>query len=160
MGRLRSEQSVERVFYLEGLDLLVLCERPSPIVSLYSPKHAACLHELKGHKGEVLAVEHVSEVGCLVTSGADLALCFWDAAGSAPSYRLRQRASLQHSQLALRWCAGRKWLFSGGADGCVTAWDVLTLEIVARLHGHDEAVTSLVMMHGQKQFLASASLDK
>ena len=44
---------------------------------------AATMAAIKGNqlaKGEVLAVEHIPEIGCLVTSGADLSLCFWDAA--------------------------------------------------------------------------------
>ena len=57
--RLRSEQSLERVFYLPSLDCIVLCERPSPVASIYSTKASACLHELRGHKAEVLAVEHI-----------------------------------------------------------------------------------------------------
>ena len=96
--RLRSEQTVERLFYLDALDALLLCERPAPTVSVYSPKASACVHELKGHSAEVLAVEHVPEAGVVVTSGADLTLCFWDAAGGKhATWKLRQRASVQHS---------------------------------------------------------------
>ena len=46
----------------------------------------------------------VPEAGCVVTSGADLALCWWDVSGKTPSWRLRQRASMQTSQMALYWC--------------------------------------------------------
>ena len=49
--------TVERVFYIADLDLLLLCERPTPVVSVYSPIAFACMHEIKGHKAEVLAVE-------------------------------------------------------------------------------------------------------
>ena len=51
--RLRSEQSIEKVVYLPELDMVFLCERPSPTVSIYSPRGSACVHELKGHKAEV-----------------------------------------------------------------------------------------------------------
>ena len=51
-SRLRSGQTIERIFFVPVLDLLLLCERPQPIVSVYSPKHAACLHQLRGHRAE------------------------------------------------------------------------------------------------------------
>ena len=71
-SRLRSEQSIERVYYLAEPDLLVLCERPSPTVSVYSPKAHGCLKELKGHRAEVLAVEHISEASTCHTSNGQV----------------------------------------------------------------------------------------
>ena len=160
-NRIRSEQSIEKVYYVSALDVLVLCESPAPLVSIYRPKTVDCLHELKGHKAEVLALEHIEEAGCLVTSGADLALCWWDVASTtAPSWRLRQRASLQHSQLSLCWCASRGCLFTGGAEGMVCVWDVCALEVTHRLIGHEDAVTDMIIMRMRKELLATASLDR
>ena len=159
--RLRSEQSIERVFYLPGLDLLLLCERPSAVVSVYSPLKSPCRHEIREHKAEVLAVEHVPECGCVVTSGADLALCFWDATTpTSPSWRLRQKTALQHSQMALCWCASRGELYTGSADGMLYAWDVVNLCVVQKLPGHEDAITCLILMKQRKELLASGSLDK
>ena len=158
--RVRSEQSIERIFYLPGLDRLLLCERPAPLVAVYSPTTAACIHELHGHRAEVLAVEHIPELACVVTAGADLSMIFWDVAGASPTWRMRQRASLQHSQLALLWLPSRRWLLAGGIDGCVSAWDVISLQVVARFVGHEDAVTSMIPMRHRKELIATGSLDK
>ena len=61
--RLRSEQSLERVF-CAGLDC-VSCGRPSQSCPSTRPA-SACLHELRGHKAEVLAVEHIPEVDAVL----------------------------------------------------------------------------------------------
>ena len=45
-SRLKSMQRVERVFYVAPLDLVLLCEAPQSVVSVYSPRQAACLREL------------------------------------------------------------------------------------------------------------------
>lgn len=140
-------------------------QAPQPIVSIYSPKQAACLHELRGHRAEVLAVEYIAPAGCLVTSGADLALCWWDVAGAAPSWRLRQRAPVPTSQQALRWSGTAALLFSGGDDGCVLGWDISSLECVVSLHAHRLAVTHMLLLseaadfHQKAELLATASLD-
>lgn len=86
-----------QIFYFDQLDMLMLCERPSPVVSVYSPKSAACKHELRGHSAEVLAIESIDGAACIVTSGADLALCFWDVKVcklQALATRPRSRGSL------------------------------------------------------------------
>ena len=168
-SRLRCEQSIEQICYLEPLDLVLLCERPRPVVSIYSPRRAACIHELKGHRAEVLAVEHIAAAGVVVTSGADLALCWWDCSGATPSWRLRQRTNAPTSQQALRWCGGAcgredgdGLLFSGGDDGVVHGWDVRRLELVVSMHGHRDGVTHMLLLQQgdeQKELLASASLD-
>ncbi|KAL1523030.1 hypothetical protein AB1Y20_017992 [Prymnesium parvum] len=158
--RLRSEQSVEKVYYFEQLDRLLLCEGPSAGVLVYSPQASACKNDLKGHTREVLAAEIIEEIACVVTSGADLALCFWDVAGATPSWKLRQRASVGTSQLALRWCPGSSpALFSAGADGALLMWDVVSLAVVYTLPGHKDSVTSLVLLRQLKSLLASSSLD-
>ena len=106
-------------------------------------------------------VRHIPEIGCVITSGADLALCWWDAATpSSPSWRLRQRASLQYSQLSLCWCSSQGLFFSGGADGSVHAWDVCSLEVIHRLLGHEDAVTTMTVMQQRKELLVTGSLDR
>ena len=166
-SRLKSLQRIERVFYVAPLDLVLLCEAPQPVVSVYSPRQAACLRELKGHRAEVLAVEYVAPAGCLVTSGADLALCWWDTSGKEEhrSWRLRQRAPLPTCQQALRWSGQASLLFSGGDDGCLLGWDMSSLECVVSLHAHTQAVTSMILLseasdiHKKAELLATASLD-
>ena len=153
-GRLKSMQRVERVFYVAPLDLVLLCEAPQSVVSVYSPRQAACLRELRGHRAEVLALEYVAPAGCLVTSGADLALCWWDTSGKEEhrSWRLRQRAPLPTSQQALRWSGQASLLFSGGDDGLVLGWDMTSLECVVSLHAHKQAVTSLILLSEATDF--------
>ena len=166
-SRLKSMQRIERVFYVAPLDLVLLCEAPQSVVSVYSPRQAACLHELRGHRAEVLAVEYVAPAGCLVTSGADLALCWWDTSGKEEhrSWRLRQRAPLPTCQQALRWSGQASLLFSGGDDGYILGWDMSTLECVVTLHAHKQAVTSMILLseatdlHKKAELLATASLD-
>lgn len=166
-SRLKSGQRIERVFYVAPLDLVLLCEAPQSVVSIYSPRQAACLHELRGHRAEVLAVEYVAVAGCLVTSGADLALCWWDTSGKEEhrSWKLRQRAPLPTCQQALRWSGQASLLFSGGDDGYILGWDMSTLECVVTLHAHKQAVTSMILLseatdlHKKAELLATASLD-
>ena len=90
-----------QIFYLPQLELIALCERPAPIVAIYSTKSATCVHELHGHTAEVLAVAHLPALGCVVTSGADLALCWWEVRAQRPPGR-RLRGDCEEIERRLR----------------------------------------------------------
>ena len=47
--QLRSEQSLEHLFYIDELDLLLISMMPSATVTVYSPSDQKRKHELRGH---------------------------------------------------------------------------------------------------------------
>ena len=75
--------------------MVFLCERPSPTVSIYSPRGSACVHELKGHKAEVASSPSTAHGGSNPSTAHG---------GSTPSSsRLRHRSCVR----APRWTGPR-----------------------------------------------------
>lgn len=113
-------------------DALVSAVSVSPTADLFatgSYGHTAALwdlatgtrkHELRGHRGAVLAAAFAPDGGTLVTAGIDGTLIAWDVATGK-----RQRSWTGHRSWvnSLAFAPQGQRLFSASSDGTVRVWD-------------------------------------
>lgn len=88
---------VDKLLYVEDMDALVCVNRNSRSFRVYDPVSLRLRHEVFGHRGSVITSTYCSALGQLVTTGADLQLCFWDSV----KLEMRNRLSCKDIQLCV-----------------------------------------------------------
>jgi len=90
-------------------------------IKVWSVKNLCCVATLKEHTGWVVALD--ASPRYLASGSADTNIIIWDAVGLV---KLSTLCGHRGSVNALQWGRDRdNRLFSGGADGCIKAWDMI-----------------------------------
>jgi hypothetical protein len=104
------DKEIDRIFKIDDIGehgSLVITEKGSKSFKIATPDSFSELHtmrpskwtEIKGHQGDILAVDHLSEFGYIVTSSTDCTINFWET----DNYKLCQRLPVPVPQLTMEW---------------------------------------------------------
>eukprot|EP00947_MAST-08B_sp_MAST-8B-sp1_P005471 g5471.t1 len=177
---------IERVCFVQPLDLLVVMEEGHCVSRLYhlddcSPVRVYAQSSastdwtpavLEGHPGIPMDATYVGPVRGtdfeaeqgLVMCCADSSMVLWELyAGSRFDVRSRQysvvaRWPAPHAQCVLHWLPDKRKLYSAGAMGMMHVWDIARRAEVSCMHGHQDMVTQICTIDDLDS-IASASLD-
>lgn len=154
----KHDQHVEKLVYLEQLDVVACLSHRSRGFRLYDPHRCTVKQEVQGnwgHKGALVNCCYVDGLGQIATTSADMTICMWDSA----SLGLRNRMTAKDVQLSLCGSAAMDSLFSGAIDGTLSRWDTSNMCLSETRKGqHKDAINDLLMIE-DINLLASASSD-
>ncbi|MGH0159706.1 UNVERIFIED_CONTAM: hypothetical protein FKN15_037899 [Acipenser sinensis] len=136
-------------------------------VRVYRLDDSCCLFTLQGHSGGITAL-YIDQTMVLASGGQDGAICLWDVlTGSRVSHMYGHRGDVtslicttscvissglddlicildRSTGIKLYSIQQTMVLASGGQDGAICLWDVLTGSRVSHMYGHRGDVTSLI----------------
>lgn len=90
VDKVKHENGVEKVYFFEELNQLLVLEKDSPRLKVYKANNAELIWEVNAHKGSVLSAEYIADKKLIATSSNDLTINFWDS----HSFNLKQIVSV------------------------------------------------------------------
>lgn len=111
------------------------------------------IKKYRGHEGVVNSVD-ASQTGSdiVVTAGDDFAVKLWDL--RAKSAVMEQKMTYQVT--AVRFGPANEYVFFGGLDNQIKAWNVKTNTIEFSLIGHEDTITGIAISDDGKKLLSNA----
>jgi len=165
-------KEMERIFKIDDIGpngSLVITEKGTKSFKIVTPDNFKDLHtlrpskwkEIKGHQGDILAVDHMPEFGYLVTSSTDCTINFWDT----NHFKLCQRMPVRTPQLTTEWfpttATSRRSnqdsrsaqptgiLFTAGLKDpktnqvTITGYNPATFQIMSQMNEHTDTILDL-----------------
>ncbi|MFC0040629.1 WD40 repeat domain-containing serine/threonine protein kinase [Actinomadura rayongensis] len=115
---------------------------PGNTVQLYDGRTLRRLHQLTGHKKNVLGVAFSPDGRMLASCSADATVRFWDPATARTTRILKTGAAIARD---VRFSPDGKILFGACSDRTVRMWDAATGALTGTLVGSGQAVERIVL---------------
>lgn len=153
---------------------------------MWSIKQGTLLHQLRGHRGEVYAVDFSSDGNTLLSASGDRTVRVWDVAclseddsdaikRSCRVLRVSESTKSDVAFTSVSISQDSRYVAAGSLDGVIRVWDLIAIpedaaelegaKLVDRLKGHENSVYSVKFVFGHNardkgETLVSGSLDK
>jgi WD40 repeat protein len=144
------------------------------------------MHTLKGHRGEIYAVEFSSDGNTMLSASGDRTVRVWGATHlnadtsdelerSCRVLTVNESAQLDVAFTSVSTSQDARYVAAGSLDGIIRIWDLTAIpddcnelvgaKLVDRLSGHEKSVYSVKFVYGlgvggSSEALVSGSLDK
>jgi len=135
-------------------------------VRLWDVYHGAEYHRFTGHSGGITAVAYDRQCARFVTASSDKSILVRSVTYEEPDPARDPKDAVPPlheghtgSVLCTVFDDGIRSIASGGSDGFVLVWDVVTFLIVQKLRGHTGAVNAVVFARDGSR-IVSGSYDK
>lgn len=140
---------------VQPANLLPVTANQNPPAAEQHHKPGTLLLTLRGHEGEVYAVEWAPDGQRLASVGNDKTLRIWDAATGQLLRTLKGHAD---SVISVAWSSNGQQIATASHDKTLRVWNAATGQSIHTLEGHTGILTSIVWSP-DGQWLASGSWD-
>jgi len=113
--------NIEKIFYFQHIDKVVLYEQGMIFVRIYSAKTMVEDYAIKC-SGVILAIEYLQNKNAIAVSLSDRTIKFFDA--TAAKTKIIRWLHVPSTQKCLTYVEDKGVLFSAGVDGAIFAWNM------------------------------------
>ena len=125
---------IEKIYYVEELDIVIIFERKMRVMKIYDAMSMKMNHEIVCD-GIIQAIECIPDWNVIAVVLSNLNLVFYDATNTvkpadkfssviSPSFKIMRKLELPATQKCMKYIARKKVLFLAGINGAILALDL------------------------------------